>query len=1657
MFAIVAGVALHTVAETSPSQPGGESSSVIKMVQSGRERLASGDLAGARTLAENAVASDSGYAEGWKLLGRLRVQAGETNAATQAFRNALLIAPRDPTINRELGWLLWNEDRDKALASLEVVLQSNPPDRDAVVRRVLGLLAETEQEAKALELFERWKPSFTLPALGVSLYQAGRHKAAYPFLSAAWESGLDKPVVGLYLVAAENKRGRPEKALACLKAFFQTAPVVLPAEQQEPFWEAVLSMGQVGALKDLWEKIESRYPADPEQWPPLAARFEAAATRARYGGDLSTASEFYRQAMNLDPNRACWADRDLIEERLNGVVEASRQLKLMLARASKPAVTDGMNARMDHYAGDLDGAMIGYRSSLEKNPDQLTLRLFLVRDLLASNRTDEARQEVRMTEALNKGSLSTEQRMDLADFWIEIGDAAHAIQLVPNLLVEKTRRELVAGDLDKALKMASLAVATEPANADAWRMLGMTHSRLQSYGESKMALERALTLRTNDVAALDELGWTLWALNDRPGAEAVWDRALASGVKDKERFVRLIVARMAEDNQKDRALELHARWLPGTTPLATGLELFKAGRMKAAEPFLAQAWDAGGDRALAGLYLGRVRSINGVYAGTPAYFMPYITSCLATAPVQEVTLVLDGLKLCSGVAGLRETLDEVARVTEGRADQAAAITDLYLVFARDEYDRRDYAGSLAYYEKLFARDPNRKVWATPLNLSRRLNELPRGMQLLSNLLARTSSPAVKHGVEGKLAELRGDSPAARAAYEASLKADPIQPDVRNDLFDIYLSEGELGLARQEANWIEERIRLGEVRLREVLAMMRSQLGDDEKARELWRFLHLSMPDDAPYYGTELAMAQLRTGHAEEAIANLKDLVIHTPIPLAYELMVQMSAALGRPADAVQSARDGLAAFSTANLRRGLAENLEAIQMPATATATVAAARASLADDAGSVSASLLVARALEAAGRAEEAAECHRQYLDRNPVFVPGLVFMRDHEIVKERPRHALPYAERLIASRPADDEAVRRYAMNLGEADGFSRAIRILEPLARQDEKAVTATLVYDNTTPFNYAGMNTVSQMVSHIVRLTREGFVFINDLPAKRRPDRSVMMILLDPDSAVVEAVDAALQSNKASAIVMMSPASLQHPVPRKPTPDRLAELRRSGRWQVGVTIQDPGSAVVRSDGIQGNPLTHRVVTNGVPETLEAMSNRVLSVLTTVASRLDKGKPRFFFYPAGDYGQMSLDTDPAAMGVLSNAVDSVFAGAFCRDDYGFISSRLDSRRVPAKTVSPNWSADDLVHHLRQVNPVVKSRLELAKLYYWHGQSEAAAHWFRMAYAAGANPFEVTFNQAANAAMEGDLPVAIRQAREAIRLAPPEEHRPVALLEKALNMRRPTASLRGNEWWDNEDRSYWEIAAAAEGPLRDWLRWNAAVSRHDWEKKRLGYEMGSEAELGFLAYVAPEVWVHGGLQEWFMDSLPDLDGWEARLHLPNQYLHGSVELTSQREMMETVEALRAGIKAHREGIETYSRLFDFWDCFLDGALTERSDGNDTWWVNGRFIRRLKETPYFGIGYAGRLADSTLKVPQYWSPDELQQHQAYAAWQGTGVKWNGQLSGQTGFAKERNTGWRYIWGGRAVAIYKFTQRLNVGGDVTYQSGPIYSRATLDAFINLRW
>ena len=211
-------------------------------------------------------------------------------------------------------------------------------------------------------------------------------------------------------------------------------------------------------------------------------------------------------------------------------------------------------------------------------------------------------------------------------------------------------------------------------------------------------------------------------------------------------------------------------------------------------------------------------------------------------------------------------------------------------------------------------------------------------------------------------------------------------------------------------------------------------------------------------------------------------------------------------------------------------------------------------------------------------------------------------------------------------------------------------------------------------------------------------------------------------------------------------------------------------------------------------------------------------------------------------------------------------------------------------------------------------------------------------------------------------------------------------------------------------------------------------------------------LWYLQPQIWLEGRIWQLQMEgALDDILGGQAVLHLPNRWLGGYAELSYSRDEIETVEALRADIQADTYGIDTYSRLFDKVDAFVNGRLIDRTDGNTTWLLFGRLVYRLKEWPYLGAGYLFRFGDSDRDPPEYWAPENLEQHQLYASLRGGWRSFTYSLSGQVGYSREWQTDWQFIWGGNARLDWLLTRRLSLFLEGVYQESSTYNRTTATA------
>ena len=207
----------------------------------------------------------------------------------------------------------------------------------------------------------------------------------------------------------------------------------------------------------------------------------------------------------------------------------------------------------------------------------------------------------------------------------------------------------------------------------------------------------------------------------------------------------------------------------------------------------------------------------------------------------------------------------------------------------------------------------------------------------------------------------------------------------------------------------------------------------------------------------------------------------------------------------------------------------------------------------------------------------------------------------------------------------------------------------------------------------------------------------------------------------------------------------------------------------------------------------------------------------------------------------------------------------------------------------------------------------------------------------------------------------------------------------------------------------------------------RDRWARNNVGSEAGTRIGGGLLWHFMEECSFQGRLWIMNLDDLKDHAGWSANVHLPNPYLSGNLNISSSRDQENTVEAVRRGILAYRQGTraDECPPSSIAWDVLANFYAINRTDGNFTPWGELWIIKRLHENPFYGIGAVLEFANSS-KNPQdiYWSPQSLQEYLFYATTRGSIGPLRYTLSARVGPGKEAGTDWRIVWGREPVSEY---------------------------------
>jgi tetratricopeptide (TPR) repeat protein len=1162
-------------------------------------------------------------------------------------------------------------------------------------------------------------------------------------------------------------------------------------------------------------------------------------------------------------------------------------------------------------------------------------------------------------------------------------------------------------------------------------------------GEALEPLEKLVRLDPNRASAWRDLGWSRWQQGQRDKAIEAWERALRAGVKEPGQLATQIAAGLIESGEPDRGIQLFSRWNPNGSLAAAGQMLFDNDRHRAAAGFLAEAWRQGEKSPAIGLRLALLESRGSDCSAVMDYLQPVLNAGLGTISGAELEMLLDTAGRCERVSQATGLLNALDRQNSDTMDPAfrKRLASLFESAADKQLGIRDSDAAFQLYSKALTLDPDRTIWLRTLDLGERLGKIQESNLLLLSIEQRTTSAAVLEGIRGRLQARQGQLETAVGHYQQSLQAEPVQPELRLELFRHLMTLQRFDAAREQEKWFSDRFQEGDGTIRSHLAEVLSALGETERALEIWRELYLISPD-VPYYTLEYARSAVDLCRCDEAFTALDQLAARSRDARLCGLIAEIEASRGHLDQVMTWTERGLELSQTPALLRLRAEAAEELR---DYEAAQQAAQALIEIDSGNAAAAGILLRTYLAQNRFDRVELVGRDLLLRNPMFLPALNQLKEMAAKTGNGPRRLEVSRLVANQRRWDADAWRRYALVSAEEGNFGEALSTLAPLARMNVERAIPVLLYSRVSTCPDRGQNTVEQVISHWTRLQAAGYRFIS--PAELDPtttERRVMVIVIDPDPAALVRLDAALREIGGKVVLAINTQALRGRTPGAPAPEDLQKLQQSGRWIVASSgTQGHGRGTIDSKGTTGNVLTHFLSTGGRTEDTSSFQQRISQALALASGPLPKNQPRLIVYPNGDYGQFSLDTNQGPVELLRSAVEKQFDQAIAFDDVGFVCVGFDPLRLPGKLVPRKWTDVDLMSHLQHANPLVLARLDYAKALSWTSQHERATIWFKRAENSGADPAEVSFHWGASAYQDGDLPTALSKLRTA-RSLEPDSSRNATVLQRAEDRKDAALAINGSIWEDSDDRTAIRYGAELGTYVGDHFRVSAFGDRNRYEREGYGGERGSRFGGGFLWHLAPEWRLNG--QAWSLntDHPKNQIGWALNLHLPAAPLGGSVELEASRDEINTVEAVRKRIWASEYSLQSDSRIANFWELSLTPSYVDRSDGNQTYMVEGYFARRVHEWPFFSLGYAFRFANSDFDPIEYWAPLKLQQHQMYVAARGEYGRLRWGLRLQAGYASQRYTDWRFRWGGRPMLGLRLTSHTELRAEYIRLDTAIY-------------
>ena len=512
--------------------------------------------------------------EAHTLLGQALSELARGDEAFEHFQRASALAPTAPEPWRAMArHYLAHQDSALALATLEAGRQALAVQQSPESAPLLADLAEryvaVDRQAEAILALREACAADTHGhshhlRLGALLRAQGSPTEAVEVLRHALHLRPGDGSTLYELAQSLEKLGRVDEAWSALQQTALTRPAA-----PEPF----LDLGRL-TLAQLRKGVPSASPLQAiaalrsaiERSPEMAEAHGMLAQAQQLAGDAQGALDSYQHALRLAPTRTDWSlgfgqvclDLQRPEIAIAALQEALEHspdhtpVHLALARAharcglwresqlaaeaarrldpDDPKIAQ-LVAEAAAAQGNHEGALAAWREAVALAPSDVGLQIRMARCLLEGGKSNEARQVFAQTLAASP---------DSAEAHLAAGQAY-----------------MTLGEVDQAFTVLSQAVELAPHTAEVQAAFGQAASKAGKFEAAHAAYLQAADLDSgsNQATALLQAGESLWALNRRAAAVALWQRGVRAHSHDDRGLRARLGLALLEMGQNEAALE----------------------------------------------------------------------------------------------------------------------------------------------------------------------------------------------------------------------------------------------------------------------------------------------------------------------------------------------------------------------------------------------------------------------------------------------------------------------------------------------------------------------------------------------------------------------------------------------------------------------------------------------------------------------------------------------------------------------------------------------------------------------------------------------------------------------------------------------------------------------------------------------------------------------------------------------------------------------------------------------------------------------------------------------------------------------------------------------------------------------------------------------